>query len=230
MNNNFFVVFDLETDSPNPEVCSPIQIAALVIHPRRLEILDGSEFCSWVKPDDFGKDYYENHKDTIDWHANNHEISPEEFLKKLEQAPPEKIVWNNFITYLKSWYVEGKNRSRYNAPILAGYNIFEFDKIIIDRLCRKYKNVDKDNFPNIYQKRDTVDIMKLVFAWNESLTFLNSFKMDELREKLFSEEEKKKMYSGVAHEGLKDCYDEAALLIKYLNLHRRCAINVKGWK
>lgn len=218
------MVFDLETDGQNPQTCNPIQIAALVVHPRRLEIIEGSEFSSYICPCDINRpEYYLANKDTIDWHAKNHDITPEEFLDILRAAPPEPIVWKNFLTYLKNWYVDNKTKSRYNAPILAGYNVFEFDKIIIDRLCKKYKNVDKDDCPNIYQKRDTIDIMKLVFAWNESLTFLDNFKMDHLREKFNISA------SGVAHEGLKDCYDEAALLIKFLNLHRYFAIKVKGW-
>jgi DNA polymerase III alpha subunit (gram-positive type) len=224
LNTKNFVVFDIETDDKNPRTCNPIQIAALVVHPRKLEIVENSEFTTWIQPDDFhNKDYYKNHKSTIDWHANNHGIKPEEFLEILAAAPKEKIAWASFVDYLKRYYAQGKSKTLFNAPILVGYNIFEFDKIIIDRLCEKYKNTTADGVPNIYNKRDTVDIMKLVFAWFESLQMVQNYSMDHLREVL-------RINSvGVAHEGLKDCHDEAQIFIRLMALHRRFAQKVTGW-
>lgn len=37
-------VFDLETDGTNPDVCSPVQIAAVIVDPSKLEIVKDSEF------------------------------------------------------------------------------------------------------------------------------------------------------------------------------------------
>jgi len=37
-------VFDFETDGSNPECCSPVQIAALMIDPKKLEVIPDSEF------------------------------------------------------------------------------------------------------------------------------------------------------------------------------------------
>jgi DNA polymerase III epsilon subunit-like protein len=37
-------VFDLETDGTNPDKCSPVQIAAIMVDPRKLEIVPDSEF------------------------------------------------------------------------------------------------------------------------------------------------------------------------------------------
>lgn len=224
-NKNYFVVFDLETDGSNPFKDNPIQFAAVVVDPRSLTVVPGSDFSSWCKPEEADdEDYYEKHKSTIDWHANNFGVKPEEFLAKIKGSPTEKEVWKNFVEYLKQWHIPGKAKNKFNAPILAGYNIFEFDKIFIDRLSIKYKNVDKEGFSNIYRKRDTVDILKLVFAWSEDLTVLPDYKMDTLRDAFGIN------HAGIAHEGLKDCYDEAALLIKYLNLHRVFSKRVKGWK
>lgn len=225
INQNYFIVFDLETDGTNVNKDSPIQFAALAVHPRTLEIVPDSEFTTYSRPDDFeDEDYYENHKSTIDWHAEKFGITPEEFLKFLGEAPSEQEAWKNFIAYTKRWYIPGKAKTRFNAPILAGYNIFEFDKVFLDRLAKKYRTVDSNGEPNFYQKRDTIDIMKLVFVWSESLTALPNYKMDTLREVFGINHE------GVAHEGLKDCYDEAALLIKYIGLHRKFVKRVAGWK
>lgn len=225
INKNYIVVFDLETDGSNPKKCNPIQIAALAIEPRSLTIVPGSEFSSMCCPEDIDQDYYiEYAKDTIQWHANNHKISWDEMFQKIKESPSEKETWKNFLAYLKQWHIPGKPKSKYTAPILAGYNIFEFDKVIIDRLANKYKNLDSEGIPNFYQKRDTIDILKLVFAWSENLTALSNYKMDTLREVFGINSE------GVAHEALKDCYDEAAILIKYLRLHRKLSQKVQGWK
>ena len=49
-NNQKICVFDLETDGSNPDVCSPVQIAAVIIDPWRLEIIKDSEFNIQLKP------------------------------------------------------------------------------------------------------------------------------------------------------------------------------------
>ena len=52
-------VFDLETDWSNPDICSPVQIAAVMIDPVKLEIIKDSEFNITLKPEllESNKDY-----------------------------------------------------------------------------------------------------------------------------------------------------------------------------
>ncbi len=46
---NKICVFDFETDGANPNVCSPVQIAALIIDPIKLEVVPNSEFNLMLK-------------------------------------------------------------------------------------------------------------------------------------------------------------------------------------
>ena len=38
MNNRWIMVFDLETDAPNPQTCNAVELAAVPVNPRTLEI------------------------------------------------------------------------------------------------------------------------------------------------------------------------------------------------
>ena len=44
-------VFDMETDGINPYQCSPVQIAAIIVDPIKLEIVKDSEFNINLKPE-----------------------------------------------------------------------------------------------------------------------------------------------------------------------------------
>ena len=46
----------METDGSNPDVCSPVQIAAVIIDPLRLEIIQDSEFNVTIKPEKLEED------------------------------------------------------------------------------------------------------------------------------------------------------------------------------
>jgi DNA polymerase III epsilon subunit-like protein len=50
MNYRDYIVYDFETTSANPHTTQPVQIAAVVVHGRKLEIKEGSEFQSLMKP------------------------------------------------------------------------------------------------------------------------------------------------------------------------------------
>ena len=50
MNYRDYTVYDFETTSPNPLTTQPVQIAAVVVHGRKLEIKKGSQFESLMKP------------------------------------------------------------------------------------------------------------------------------------------------------------------------------------
>jgi exonuclease I len=69
MNKNKICVFDFETDGSNPLVCSPVQIAAIMIDPIKLEIISGSEFNANFKPEvlENDKDYVYT-TDILDFH------------------------------------------------------------------------------------------------------------------------------------------------------------------
>ena len=56
MNNRWIMVFDLETDAPNPQTCNAVELAAVPVNPRTLEIKAEQAFRATIKPDDIDKD------------------------------------------------------------------------------------------------------------------------------------------------------------------------------
>ena len=49
-------VFDFETDGVDTSICSPVQIAALIIDPIKLEIIPDSRFNIVLQPDKLEQD------------------------------------------------------------------------------------------------------------------------------------------------------------------------------
>jgi len=230
---NFVCVYDFETDGSNPKKCEPVQIAACMINPITLEIVDNSEFCSWMRPQGIDeKDYFEKHCDTIRWHAKNYTENYDDLTQedrdKADQgiyqtwldAPEQKQVWDDFTNYLLIYNKNQSRRSRFTAPIRAGINIRRFDNVIADRLCERFGYITKEEEQKIFNPRDCIDIMEMAFYWFENLPEPKSYSMDELR-KFFG------MSGHGAHDALNDVRDEALVIQKFLRLHRRTSSKVK---
>ena len=213
MKNNI-CVYDYETDGSNPATCEPVQLAACIIHPITLDIIENSEFCIDMRPiniDD--EDYYTSHLDTINWHAKNYGVTPEEIFSRWKGSIPQKDAWNQFTTYLKKYNKNQSNKGKFSAPIRAGANISRFDDIITTRLCERYDGLSKEGEQKIFHPRDTIDIKDLAFYWFENSADVPAYNMDELRN-----------YFGIptegGHDALKDVKDEAWIIRKMIGLHR----------
>lgn len=210
-------VFDFETDSPDPNICQPVELAAIMIDPRKLNFIKGSEFSSMMKPTNINKeDYYDEHKDTIDWHARTLGKQPLEVLESWKQAPLQKNVWKDFKTYLDMYHMSGSRKSHYTAPVPAGTNIIDFDLPIIERLSKKYKDTDNKEKTKLFFRRDKVDLLNLSFLFFENLDEPTSYSMDILRD-FFG------MSSKGAHTALQDVKDTGELIIRFLKLARHTA-------
>lgn len=221
MNYNKICVFDFETDGSNPVECSPVQLSAVMVDPIKLEIIPKSEFNILFKPEVLEKDNeYQYTTDILDFHARVRNCAKEEILSQWRNYPQQDQSWKMFISYLDKYHTRSSKKSQFSAPIAAGYNIHRFDLKIIDRLSKKYDNVNKENSTNIFYPRDVVDIMNLVFYWFEHSNDLKSYSLDTVRE-----------YFGIskdgAHDALKDAEDCAELLIRFLKLHRSVSSRVK---
>lgn len=221
MKKKKIIVFDWETSSTNPYTCDVFQLAAVAIDPVKLEIISNSTFSSWIKPDAFERDsYYDEYKETIDWHCNKQGCSKEQFMEKIKNAVPEKIVWEQFIQYLSQYHDRQNNQNMFSSPVPAGYNVIAFDIPIINRLCKKYKNTQKDGSQNIFYIRDIKDLLHITSLWLEPTGDLKSFSMDSVRD-----------YLGIsktgAHEALKDVQDTAEVLIRFLRLHQKLAPTIR---
>ena len=221
INYNKICVFDFETDGTDPTSCSPVQIAAIMIDPISLEIINNSEFNIYFKPEVFEQNAeYEYETDILDFHAKVKATTKEDVRKQWLAYPSQQQSWKLFIDYLDKYHTRASKKSQFSAPIAAGYNINRFDLKIIERLSKKYDNLNKEGNSNIFFQRDVIDIMNIVFYWFEQNNELKSYSMDNLRD-----------YLGIskdgAHDALKDVKDCADILIRFMKLHRNIAQKVR---
>jgi len=213
MKNRPICVFDFETDGVNPLICNPVQLAALMIDGKKLNIIEGSEFCIDMQPPDINnKSYLTNEiQGTINWHAKNYNTTAEVIIEKWKRAVDQRAAWEMFLNYFNKYNPKG---TVYFAPMLGGMNIIDFDIPIFKRLMKTYGTKD------FFWKRDKADLLHLCYYWFESLDEPKAYNLDTLREYFGIEKEG-------GHDALKDVRDTADLLIRFLKLHRKCATKVK---
>tara|TARA_Y100000310_G_scaffold110687_1_gene109118 strand:- start:96 stop:767 length:672 start_codon:yes stop_codon:yes gene_type:complete len=219
MNKNKICVFDFETDGVDIDSLNPVQLAAVIIDPRKLEVIDGAEFSSFIRPADFDSaSYFSDHKSTIEWHARVRNCTVEEVLDLWKNAPAQDTVWVSFLEFLKRFHAPGKRKSKFTAPVSCGMNILGFDLPIVNRLNAKH-NGGKE----IFHPRDKIDLMHWFFPWFENNEEVNSFSMDNMRE-YFG------MSTANAHDAIKDVTDTAELCIRFLKLYRKISktVSFKG--
>ena len=234
MKNNI-CVYDFETDDSNPNTCQPVQLAACMVHPITLDIIENSEFVSYMRPEDIDdEDYFDNHKDTIYWHAKNYNPNYDKFSSAEQteaaqtiyttwfEAPSQKQVWTDFRTYLLKYNKNQARRDVWNAPIRAGANIRRFDNIIVDRLCDACGMVNNRGEQKIFYPRDVIDILELSFYWFENRKEPKAYNMEELRA-FFG------MSPHGAHDALNDVRDEAQIIQRFIKIHRHFSPKV-GFK
>lgn len=221
INYNKICVFDFETDGSNPSECSPVQIAAVMIDPINLEIIDGSEFNTNFKPEVLENNLnYKYETDILDFHAKVKGCKQEDILQSWYQYPKQEHSWNMFVNYLEKYHSRSSKKSQFSAPIAAGYNIYRFDLHIIDRLSKKYGNLNKENKTDLFFPRDVVDCMNLMFYWFEQNGDLKNYTLDSVRD-----------YFGIskigAHDALKDVKDTAEIIVRFMRLHRNLGKKIK---
>lgn len=214
-------VFDFETDGSDPFTCSPVQLAAVMVDPIKLEIIPDSEFEIKFKPEVLEKDKdFEYKTDILDFHAKVKGCKASDILLDWHTYPKQEQSWNQFIAYLEKYHCRSSKKSCFSAPISCGYNIQRFDLPIIQRLSEKYKNLNKEKKSNLFYPRDILDLMNLMFYWFENNNDIKSYSLDNMRE-----------YFGIskegAHDALKDVEDCAKILIRFLRLHRNLAQKIK---
>lgn len=221
-NTQKICVFDLETDGANPDICSPVQIAAVIVDPIRLEIIRDSEFNIQLKPSILEEKplYTYDDSDVLDFHAKVRGCSKEEILSNWQKAQKQEQGWKMFVSYLEMYHTRSERKSCFTAPIAAGYNINRFDLRIIEKLSTKYNNLNKEGKSSLFFPRDVLDLMNMIFYWFEGNSELKNYTLDNVRD-----------YFGLskegAHDALKDVRDTAQLLIRFMKLHRNVSGKVK---
>lgn len=216
-------VFDFETDGVNPDKCSPVQIAAVMIDPIKLEIIKDSEFNISLKPEalELDKDYAYHDSDVLDFHAKVRSCAKEEILNSWKSYQKQEQGWKMFVSYLELYHTRSNSKkSCFSAPIAAGYNINRYDLRIVDRLSQKFNNLNKEGRSALFYPRDVIDLMNMVFYWFENNNELKNFTLDSVRD-----------YFGIskdgAHDALKDVQDTAEILIRFMKLHRGMSKKIK---
>jgi DNA polymerase III alpha subunit (gram-positive type) len=217
INLNKICVYDFETDGVDTEVCNPVELAAVMIDPRKMEIIPSSEFHINIRPDDIVlPSYYEDHRDTIDFHSKVLGISHDEVLAKWQQSIPLEKAWLSFYDYTSQYHTNPARKTKFTAPIPAGHNIDGFDSEITERLNQRFK------ITNMFHCRDKIDTLTWSFFWFENQLEPKKLNFDAIREHVgFSKEG--------AHTALQDVKQIAQYIIKLFNLHRKVAAKVK-WK
>jgi len=212
MNNRWIIVFDWETDGPDPTTCNPVELAAVPVDPRTLEVKTDQAFKAVIKPDGIDTEEYftKARQDTIAWHAKQRGVSSEEIVEDWKSGQSEKVVWKNFCNYCSKYHVDKKPGQWFTEPVPSGYNIINFDIPIARRLAKKYKT----KLP--FSEVSKIDMMDILFMWFENLDEPSSMKLDAFR-KFFG------MKAIQAHEALSDTIDEAELMVKFIKFHRRQA-------
>ena len=216
MNKNKICVFDFETDGRDVDTINPVQLAAVIIDPRKLEIVKGSQFCSFMRPENIDdSDYFEKNRATIEWHSNVRDCTSDEIMELWKNAPSTKSVWASFEEFLRRFHKAGRTKTKFSAPLACGYNILSFDMPIVKRMCAKYSGGKQ-----IFHPRDKIDLMHWMFPWFENSNEVTSYSMDNMRE-----------YFGIskdnAHDALKDVEDTAMMFCRFMRLYRRTSGSVK---
>jgi DNA polymerase III epsilon subunit-like protein len=211
--NRYVIVFDYETDHLDTNLANPVQIGAVAIDLRNLEIDANSEFNVIVCPDDIDKDdYLERHSSTIAFHAKLNSCSNDEVMDNWKKnGISERVAWNEFINYCKDYQIGSSYK---NIPIAAGQNIRKFDLPITENLVSKYNT----RYP--FARREVFDLLDMTPLW-----FMFS-KSPPPNLKL----ETVGKYFGLdvtgAHDALFDVKLTAQLIVKFLKLYQNVTAKV----
>lgn len=205
MNQIPIIVFDLETGGTikgqalSTELCLPLQLAAQAIDPRKFTPL--GSFASYISP---GCKYEELEPEAL---AINKITKAQ-----LEDAPDLSTVFRQFVNFVNQF--NRKPGSIWDAPIPGGHNIVNFDLPIINRLCVAQGFVDKNTKkPNIFNARNKIDTIDMLFGWFENQVEPSKFNFDYLRE-FFG------MSKVGAHNAVVDVQQESEVIIRFLKFHR----------
>ena len=213
MNHRWIIVYDLETDGPDPTTANPVEIAAVPVNPRTLEIKMDDTFEVTVKPPGIDKDEYftTGVQKTIDWHASTRGCLSADIVSKWKQGKSQKVAMKNFCSYLQKYHIEKDPMRRiyFTEPAYSGYNVDGFDDIIIRNMCDKHKL----DYP--FAKMGNMDLLHYITYWFENMPEPENYKMDTLKEFFGLQSH------GQAHSAISDVVDTAKILVRFLKFARR---------
>ena len=211
----YIAVVDTETTGTDPQICSPVQLAAKIIDPRTLTPTPNAEFNMFMRPN-----FETINPKTLTWHAERLKITEAEVLDMWREYPEPKVVWPEFCKFLGEYNTRQNNRNIHTAPIAAGANIRRFDLPIIARYNALYGDKTQSGVRALFAGRDEIDLLDWFFAWFENNKDVTSYSMDNMRD-----------YFGMskdgAHDALQDIRDCSEIIIRFMSLFRRTAAKVQ---
>lgn len=210
---------DYESTSRYPHTTQPIQLSAVAIHSQKLEIIEGSEFDSLIRPIEDPELQAKAGLGAIEDEAL---AVNRKTMEELRLAPDLKTVWTQFIEYTNNFNYK---KNSYTAPIVAGYNIIGFDNIITDRICGphgwNYGPWDKDRQKNsLFNPIYKIDLMDLVFTWFSSTAEPRKLNLGCLSEFLGID-------TTNLHDALEDVKVTANILCRFLKMQRELNTRIK---
>lgn len=207
-----YIVFDFETSGKNPNGCQLTQIAAVVVHGKKLTLQPGGVFDIEVRPEFDDEKAIAAGFDPVEQEALDITRKTRE---QLEKAVGPKVAWQQFANFVSKFNMKG---SPYYAPIPVGYNINNFDLPIVNRYCNLYGPKDeKSGKQKLFNQIYKVDMMDNLFMWFEDHDAVQKLNMGYLRDYFgFSEDSKSN-----AHNALSDVIDTANIFTRFLKFHRR---------
>jgi len=207
-----YIVFDFETTGKNPYGCQLTQIAAVVVHGKKLTLQPGGVFNIEVRPEFDDEKAIAAGFDPVEQEALDITRKTRE---QLEKAIGPKEAWSQFTNFVNKFNAKG---SQYYAPIPVGYNINNFDLPIVHRYCNIYGPKDeKSGRQKLFNQIFKVDMMDNMFMWFEDHSDVQKLNMDYLRDYLGFPQASKDN----AHDALFDVIDTANLFTRFLKYHRR---------
>lgn len=219
----------METGSRNPHKTQLTQISAVVLDPRSLDIVPGGIFNTEVKPIFDDAKAVELNLDPVEQEALD---LTHKTRDRLEKAPTVDVVWPDFVNFVTRYKRGGGKSSNWDNPIAAGFNITNFDNVIVNRMCQKYGPFDeKYSSQKIFHPIHSIDLLHDFFRWtdNSKINDNNSLSLDSIRKWLG-------MPMDGAHDALNDVLDCAEILKRFLMKYRfffektKFAGAMAGWK
>lgn len=213
MNKNHICIFDFECGSIDPTKCQITEIAAIVINPRSLKVEANGVFNSDVQPILDDEKAIAAGLDPVSDQAL--EIT-RKTRDQLAKAPNEKVVFHKFTQFIKQF--NPKNNA-YTAPIPCGFNITNYDMVIIERLCQKYGPLYKGK-QSIFNQLYQFDLMNYFMFVSENNPAIEKRRLSDFMDFMGMPAELKEQ----THNGLHDVKCTANILIKLLHFQREIGL------
>lgn len=198
---NFLCVFDLETSNKYAETTAePVQIAFKMFDYYSLDEIPGAEWSQTCRP---------LNVDLIDPESLGIHKIP---LQTIMDSPCVKLVWQNFVDEVQKF---NPSKTKFNAPIVAGFNIRGFDLKIVARMQKLFYG---DKPPVLFNDFRNIDLMDIMFNIFDTSKELPDMKFDSIRD-FFG------ISKSQAHLANMDVRHEGFLLVRLLKFLRQTGKN-----